>query len=112
MSGKQMQGLPVVTLRDMVVYPHGVQPLFIGTPKSIRALESEEAEQNDGKKKILLLAKKDPSNENPAEDELYDVGTVATVLQLIRLPDQTVKILVEGDARARVLNFIDGEDHF
>ncbi len=112
MSGKQMQGLPVVTLRDMVVYPHGVQPLFIGTPKSIRALQSEEAEQSEGRKKILLLAKKDPSNEKPTEDDLYDVGTVATVLQLIRLPDQTVKILVEGDARARVLKFIDGEDFF
>ena len=92
--------VPIVTLRDMVVYPHGVQPLFIGTEKSIRALEH--SQENDDNKRILLLAKKEPGNEKPGKDDLYPFGTVATILQLIRLPDKTVKILVEGSHRAKV----------
>ena len=99
---EQLYEVPVVTLRDMVVYPHGVQPLFIGTGKSIRALERAHAQPD---KKILLLAKKDPTNENPAAHELFSFGTVATVLQLIRLPDETVKILVEGNSKKSDKNF-------
>ncbi len=91
---EELFDVPIVTLRDMVVYPHGVQPLFIGTEKSIRALEH--AQENDENKRILLLAKKEPGNEKPGKDDLYSFGTVATILQLIRLPDKTVKILVEG----------------
>ena len=89
-----VSNVPVVTLRDMVVYPHGVQPLFIGTPKSIAALEAAQAEA--GEKRILLLAKIEPENNDPTIDDLYRHGTTATILQLIRLPDKTVKILVEG----------------
>ena len=97
---EELFDIPIVTLRDMVVYPHGVQPLFIGTEKSIRALEH--AQENDEHKRILLLAKKEPGNDKPGKDDLYPFGTVATILQLIRLPDKTVKILVEGSNRAKV----------
>jgi ATP-dependent Lon protease len=89
---------PVLPLRDMVVYPHGVHPLFVGTPSSIRALEAAMA----GDKHILLLAKRDASVEEPVADDMFEVGTIATVLQLLKLPDGTVKVLVEGEARARV----------
>jgi ATP-dependent Lon protease len=99
-----------VTLRDMVVYPHGVQPLFIGTEKSIRALEH--AQENDENKRILLLAKKEPGNEKPGKDDLYSFGTVATILQLIRLPDKTVKILVEGSHRAKVGKIRENDEFF
>ena len=106
---EQLFDIPVVTLRDMVVYPHGVQPLFIGTEKSIRALEYAQDQQE---KKILLLAKRDPADENPDADGLYRFGTVATILQLIRLPDKTVKILVEGNNRASVLDVRDETEFF
>jgi ATP-dependent Lon protease len=94
----ELNNVPVVTLRDMVVYPHGVQPLFIGTEKSIRALEQAQEEGAD--KRILLVAKLDPANNDPLSTDLYQFGTTATILQLIRLPDKTVKILVEGESRA------------
>ena len=109
-SKSPMTDIPVVTLRDMVVYPHGVQPLFIGTPKSIRALEMAQA--SDGEKRVLLLAKRDPENADPRVDDLYRVGTTALVLQLIRLPDKTVKILVEGESRAKVTDLNDSEEVF
>ena len=107
---EQLFDVPIVTLRDMVVYPYGVQPLFIGTEKSIRALEF--AQKHDKDKKILLLAKRDPGNHDPAPDDLFQFGTVATILQLIRLPDRTVKILVEGNHRATVGEIRDGEEFF
>ena len=107
---EQLFDVPIVTLRDMVVYPYGVQPLFIGTEKSIRALEF--AQKHDKDKKILLLAKRDPGNHDPAPDDLFRFGTVATILQLIRLPDRTVKILVEGNHRATVGEIRDGEEFF
>ena len=109
-SKSPMTDVPVVTLRDMVVYPHGIQPLFIGTPKSIRALEMAQA--SDGEKRVLLLAKRDPENTDPNVDDLYRVGTTALVLQLIRLPDKTVKILAEGESRAKVTDLHDSEDVF
>ncbi|MBT3462691.1 MAG: endopeptidase La [Gammaproteobacteria bacterium] len=102
--------VPVVTLRDMVVYPHGVQPLFIGTPKSIAALEAAQAQEGD--KRILLLAKIEPENNDPKVEDLYRYGTTATILQLIRLPDKTVKILVEGESRAQVLDLRDEAEVF
>ena len=105
-----MKNIPVVTLRDMVVYPHGVQPLFIGTEKSIRALDH--AQINDKDKQVLLVAKRSPENENPGPDDLYSFGTVATILQLIRLPDKTVKILVEGGQRAKITEIRDEETFF
>ena len=109
-SKSPMIDVPVVTLGDMVVYPHGVQPLFIGTPKSIRALEMAQA--SDGEKRVLLLAKRDPENTDPKADDLYRVGTTALLLQLIKLPDKTVKILVEGESRAKVSDLHDSEDVF
>ena len=109
-SPEQMFAVPIVTLRDMVVYPHGVQPLFIGTEKSIRALKN--VHQKGQGKRILLLAKKDPGNEDPGPGDLFSFGTLATILQLIRLPDKTVKILVEGDHRARVHEIHDDGEFF
>jgi len=109
-DSEMISNVPVVTLRDMVVYPHGVQPLFIGTPKSIRALEL--AQENEAQKRVLLLAKRDPDNNDPAVDDLYSYGTTAMVLQLIRLPDKTVKILVEGESRAKVVELVDQDGVF
>ena len=89
---------PVLPLRDIVVFPHMIVPLFVGREKSVNALET--AMQAD--KAIFLLSQKNPSDEDPGRDGLYDVGTIATVLQLLKLPDGTVKVLVEGRRRARV----------
>ena len=91
--------LPVLPLRDMVVYPHGVHPLFVGTESSIRALDVAMA--ND--KQVLLVAKRDPDLDAPSAQDLFAMGTVATLLQLLKLPDGTVKVLVEGGARAKLL---------
>lgn len=90
--------IPVLPLRDVVVYPHMVIPLFVGREKSIRCLEA--AMEQD--KLILLVAQKDSSVDNPGRDDIYDVGTVATILQLLKLPDGTVKVLVEGNQRAKI----------
>jgi len=91
----------------MVVYPHGVHPLFVGTESSIRALDAAMADD----KQILLLAKRDPEVSEPGEDELFEMGTVATILQLLKLPDGTVKVLVEGGQRASVEQLEFGEDY-
>jgi ATP-dependent Lon protease len=98
--------LPLLPLRDVVVYPHLVIPLFVGRAKSVKALEIA-SEQN---KQILLVAQKSPNNDEPQADDLYSVGTVATVLQMLKLPDGTVKVLVEGVYRAKVSEFteVDG----
>jgi len=98
--------IPVLPLRDMVVYPHGVHPLFVGTESSIRALDA--AMSSD--KQVLLLAKKDPEVAEPTAQDLFDMGTVATILQLLKLPDGTVKVLVEGGQRARVDGYEFGEE--
>lgn len=90
--------LPVLPLRDIVVFPDMVAPLFVGRDKSVQALEMVE----DGENEILLVAQRDASIEDPEEADLYPIGTVATILQLLRLPDGTVKVLVEGQARARL----------
>ena len=100
--------LPLLPLRDVVVYPHMVIPLFVGREKSIEALEAAMT----GDKQILLLAQKNPADDDPGEDALYRVGTIATVLQLLKLPDGTVKVLVEGQQRALVKSIVDGEAHF
>ncbi|MEQ8860190.1 MAG: endopeptidase La [Pseudomonadales bacterium] len=99
--------IPVLPLRDMVVYPHGVHPLFVGTESSIRALDAAMADD----KQILLLAKRDADVDSPTEKDLFAVGTVATVLQLLKLPDGTVKVLVEGGFRAQVRE-LHGSDEF
>jgi len=99
---------PLLPLRDVVVYPQIVQPLFVGRPKSIKALEVAMASN----KQVLLVAQKNASDDEPAADDLYQIGTVATILQLIRLPDGTVKVLVEGLERAQLRNVSFDEDHF
>lgn len=99
--------LPLLPLRDVVVYPHMVIPLFVGREKSIEALEAAMS----GEKQILLLAQKNPADDDPGEDALYCVGTVATVLQLLKLPDGTVKVLVEGEQRGSVEQFLEIDGH-
>ena len=100
--------LPLLPLRDVVVYPHLVIPLFVGRTKSVKALELA----NDGDKRILLVAQKSPNEEEPNAADLYEVGTIATVLQMLKLPDGTVKVLVEGVSRAKVHDFADTADCF
>ncbi len=90
--------LPLLPLRDVVVYPQIVQPLFVGRPKSIKALE---VAMNSGKQ-VLLVAQKNPTDDDPSTRDIFEIGTVASILQLIRLPDGTVKVLVEGVSRARI----------
>ncbi|MDG9923592.1 MULTISPECIES: endopeptidase La [unclassified Pseudomonas] len=99
--------LPLLPLRDVVVYPHMVIPLFVGREKSIEALEAAMA----GDKQILLLAQRNPADDDPGEEALYRMGTVATVLQLLKLPDGTVKVLVEGEQRGCVQKFIEVDGH-
>ena len=93
--------IPVLPLRDIVVFPHMIVPLFVGREKSIRALEEVMREE----KRILLVAQKNPGDDDPAIDTIYEVGTVAQVMQLLKLPDGTVKVLVEGIDRAKVIDF-------
>ncbi len=100
--------LPLLPLRDVVVYPHIVIPLFVGRPKSIKALEVA----MEAGKHILLVAQKSASKDEPGTDDLYQVGSVASILQMLKLPDGTVKVLVEGNQRARVERFIDEKTHF
>ena len=93
--------LPVLPLRDVVVFPHMVIPLFVGREKSVRALEIAMA----GNKQILLVAQRSPDIDEPAAGDLYTIGTIATVLQLLKLPDGTIKVLVEGTQRAEIASF-------
>ena len=100
--------LPVLPLRDVVVYPHMVIPLFVGREKSIQALE--EAMQRD--KQILLVAQRSASEDEPKMDHLFHTGTVATILQMLKLPDGTVKVLVEGEYRASISDFFEEAEHY
>jgi ATP-dependent Lon protease len=100
--------IAVLPLRDIVVFPHMIVPLFVGREKSIRALE--EVLRDD--KRILLVAQKNPGDDDPSMDAMYDVGTMAQVLQLLKLPDGTVKVLVEGTERARIKSFTDRVDYY
>jgi ATP-dependent Lon protease len=99
---------PVLPLRDIVVFPHMIVPLFVGREKSIRALE--EVMRDD--KQILLVAQKNAGQDDPGTEDIYRVGTVSSVLQLLKLPDGTVKVLVEGNARAEINSFIDNPKFF
>ena len=99
--------LPLLPLRDVVVYPHMVIPLFVGREKSIEALEAAMS----GDKQILLLAQRNPADDDPGEDALYRMGTIATVLQLLKLPDGTVKVLVEGEQRGAMERFFEADGH-
>ena len=98
---------PLLPLRDVVVYPQIVQPLFVGRAKSIKALE--EAMSTD--KQVLLVAQKNASDDDPEAQQLFDIGTIATILQLIRLPDGTVKVLVEGLERAQITEINEKSDY-
>jgi len=100
--------MPVLPLRDVVVYPHMVIPLFVGREKSIRCLQAA----MDADKQVFLAAQKDASVDEPTNDDIYPVGTVATVLQLLKLPDGTVKVLVEGKQRAQLDELQDDEEYF
>ena len=92
---------PLLPLRDVVVFPHMVIPLFVGRPKSITALETA----MEAGKSIVLVAQKSAAKDEPAPEDLYGIGSVANILQMLKLPDGTVKVLVEGGHRARVTRF-------
>ncbi|MCL5097514.1 MAG: LON peptidase substrate-binding domain-containing protein, partial [Candidatus Omnitrophica bacterium] len=100
--------LPLLPLRDVVVFPHMVIPLFVGRPKSIKALE---AAMESGKH-IMLVAQKSAAKDEPVPEDLYEVGCMASILQMLKLPDGTVKVLVEGSQRAKVTSFSDAKTHF
>ncbi|TFW11044.1 endopeptidase La [Brevundimonas intermedia] len=100
--------LPVLPLRDIVVFPHMVVPLFVGREKSVKALD----EIMKGEKQILLATQKNSVDDDPSPDAIYPIGVLATVLQLLKLPDGTVKVLVEGKGRARLTRFTDREEYF
>ena len=104
----QQRTLPVLPLRDVVVFPYMVMPLFVGRAKSISALDEA---MNEGKQ-LLLVSQKQADLEEPTVDDVFDVGTIANIIQLLKLPDGTVKVLVEGQQRAKINQFNDGEDHF
>lgn len=107
-NAAQSFALPLLPLRDIVVFPTMVVPLFVGRDKSVNALEK--AMNTD--KKIFLAAQRKAKTDNPGEGDIYRVGTVANILQILRLPDGTVKVLVEGDFRCKIVNFIPHPDHF
>jgi ATP-dependent Lon protease len=100
--------LPLLPLRDVVVFPHMVIPLFVGRPKSIKALESA----MEAERRIMLVAQKAAAKDEPSVEDMFEVGCVATILQLLKLPDGTVKVLVEGQQRATVNKIEEGEQHF
>ncbi|NOU41018.1 MAG: endopeptidase La [Methylotenera sp.] len=100
--------IPLLPLRDVVVYPHLVIPLFVGRSKSVKALELA----SEGSKQILLVAQKSANKDDPEANDLHDVGTIATVLQMLKLPDGTVKVLVEGVQRAKIIDFTETEECF
>src|ERR1700733_1898639 len=99
---------PVLPLRDIVVFPGMIVPLFVGREKSVKALEDVVRHDN----RILLIAQKNAGQDDPGVEDIYRVGTVATILQLLRLPDGTVKVLVEGVERARIIDFLDNRDFY
>jgi ATP-dependent Lon protease len=99
---------PVLPLRDIVVFPYMIVPLFVGRDKSVRALE--DVMKND--KQVLLVTQKSASDDDPAKEDIYTIGTIGTVLQLLKLPDGTVKVLVEGSQRARITHYAENPDFF
>ena len=94
--------LPILPLRDIVVFPHRIVPLFVGREKSVAALEAAMGAD----KELFLVAQLDPGEDDPDRDALYDLGVVATAMQLLKLPDGTVRVLVEGVKRARLVNLL------
>jgi len=108
MSTEKDNIYPALPLRDVVVYPHLVIPLFVGREKSVRALD----EAMEGNKKILLIAQKSAADDDPSIDDIYSVGTIANILQLLKLPDGTIKVLVEGSDRASIESFVETDSGF
>ncbi len=104
----QVETLPLLPLRDVVIFPYMVAPLFVGREKSIRALE-EAMKKN---KEIFLVAQKDAKTNDPTAKDIYDIGTIGTIVQMLRLPDGTVKVLVEGKGRACVKNYLPNKSYF
>jgi ATP-dependent Lon protease len=100
--------LPLLPLRDVVVFPHMVIPLFVGRPKSIKALEAA----MESERRIMLVAQKAAAKDEPLVTDMFEVGCVSTILQMLKLPDGTVKVLVEGQQRATVNKIEEGEAHF
>jgi ATP-dependent Lon protease len=106
-EGKVLQ-LPLLPLRDLIIFPHMMMPLFVGREKSINALEEAMSKQTD----IVLAAQKDAKTNNPEPKDIFTVGTIGTIIQLLRLPDGTVKVLVEGKRRVKIKNFVNNENFF
>ena len=105
MLDKENTFFPVLPLRDIVVFPHMIVPLFVGREKSVKALE----EVMKDNKQILLSSQIDPSEDQPTEDSIFKTGVLANVLQLLKLPDGTVKVLVEGQTRVLITNFLENK---
>src|SRR3712207_1935303 len=99
--------LPILPLRDIVVFPQRIVPLFVGREKSVAALEAAMA----GSKELFLVAQLDPAEDDPDRDALYDLGVIANAMQLLKLPDGTVRVLVEGVRRARLIDMRPGDGH-
>jgi ATP-dependent Lon protease len=99
---------PVLPLRDIVVFPHMIVPLFVGRTRSVKALEAVMKDD----RQILLASQRDAAKDEPGEDDIYRVGSLANVLQLLKLPDGTVKVLVEGRSRAKITRFVPNSDYF
>lgn len=108
MSEGKVQQLPLLPLRDLIIFPHMMMPLFVGREKSINALEEAMSKQTD----IVLAAQKDAKTNNPEPKDIFSIGTVGTIIQLLRLPDGTVKVLVEGKRRVKIKNFVNNENFF
>lgn len=106
-EGKVLQ-LPLLPLRDLIIFPHMMMPLFVGREKSINALEEAMSKQTD----IVLAAQKDAKTNNPEPKDIFAIGTVGTIIQLLRLPDGTVKVLVEGKRRVKIKNFVNNDNFF
>ena len=100
--------IPLLPLRDIVVFPHMVVPLFVGRAKSIQALEGAAG----GERELLLCAQRKAGDDDPTEEEIFELGTLGTIVQLLRLPDGTVKVLVEGKRRARIVSYVSKDPHF
>jgi ATP-dependent Lon protease len=107
-KNEKSKSLPLLPLRDVVIFPYMVAPLFVGREKSIRALE--EAMKHD--KEIVLAAQKDAKTNDPKKEDIYDIGTVGTIVQMLRLPDGTVKVLVEGKRRTKIVNYLPSASFF
>ena len=107
MTKSRTKDLPLLPLRDVVIFPSVVTPLFVGRDQSIVALQASMASD----KQIMLVAQKDSNTENPEQEDLYEVGTISSILQLIKLPDGTVKVLVEGSKRAKIKSVNDYKDY-